>query len=60
MLLANMPGQPRTMAFEWLMKPPRTKSMNMTKHAGSWRHDAEHADDEYDSDSKGNFDQRVT
>jgi hypothetical protein len=60
MLLAIMPGQLRAMPLERLMKPPRTQSMNMTMHAGSWRHDAERADDEYDSDSKGNFDQRVT
>ena len=33
--------------------------MHMSMHAGCRRHDAEHADDEYDSDSEGNLDQGV-
>ena len=41
-------------------EPLRTKSMKMSMHIGRRRHDAQHSDNDYDSDPEEHFGQRAT
>jgi hypothetical protein len=38
----------------------QTRSMKMSMHVTCWRHDAQHSDNDYDSDPEDDFDQRAT